>query len=37
MKSFDVVNVLSQRNICREVDVEVMKCFFDASTGLLTW
>ena len=32
MKSFDVVNVLSQLNVCREVQVEGKKCHFQWSS-----
>ena len=36
MKSFDVVNVLSQRNVCREVPVEREKCHFQWSSKCIT-
>ena len=36
MKSFDVVtNVLRQRNVCREVQVEEEKCYFEWSANVL--
>ena len=32
MKSFDVVNVVSTRNVCREVQVEEEQCSFQWSS-----